>query len=70
MSNADWRAEVQRREAITTDRRNRANAKKARDSAALTAVAAAEQPERSAEQAEAARVGMMNPPGGHAPYVP
>ncbi|XP_073362479.1 uncharacterized protein [Aegilops tauschii subsp. strangulata] len=56
MSNADWRAEVQRREAVTTDRRNGANAKKARDSAArLAAAAAAEQAERSAEQAEAAR---------------
>ena len=29
MSNADWKAEVQRREAVTTDRRNRLNAKKA-----------------------------------------
>ena len=33
-------------------------------------VSVAEQAERSAEQAEAARVGMMNPPGGHAPYAP
>nr|XP_020174313.1 actin cytoskeleton-regulatory complex protein PAN1-like [Aegilops tauschii subsp. strangulata] len=70
MSNADWRAEVQRREAVTTDRRNRANAKKARDSAALAAAAAADQAERSAEQAEAARLGMMNPSGGHAQYAP
>jgi len=34
MSNAHWKAEVQRREAVTTDRRNRLNAKKARDRAA------------------------------------
>nr|XP_020181262.1 vegetative cell wall protein gp1-like [Aegilops tauschii subsp. strangulata] len=68
MSNADSRAEVQRREAVTIDRRNRANAKKARDSAALAA--AAYQAELSAEQAEAACVGMMNPPGGHAQYAP
>ncbi|XP_020193119.1 uncharacterized protein [Aegilops tauschii subsp. strangulata] len=70
MSNADWRVEVQRREAVTTDQRNRANAKKARDSAALTAAAVAEQAERSAEQAEAACAGMMNPPSGHGPYAP
>ncbi|XBH70195.1 hypothetical protein VPH35_097910 [Triticum aestivum] len=69
MSNTDWRAEVQRREAVTTDRRNRTNAKKARDRAALAATAVAEQAERSAEQAEAARAGMMNPPGGHGPYA-
>nr|XP_020168005.1 uncharacterized protein LOC109753517 [Aegilops tauschii subsp. strangulata] len=65
MSNADWRAEVQRREAVTADRRNRALAKKARDNAARAAAAATDQAE-----AEAARVGMMNPPGGHAQYAP
>ena len=68
MTNADWKAEVQRREAVTADRRNRA--KKARERAALAAMEEAEQAERSAEQAEAARVGMMNPPGGHGPHVP
>nr|XP_020151697.1 nascent polypeptide-associated complex subunit alpha, muscle-specific form-like [Aegilops tauschii subsp. strangulata] len=64
MSNAEWRAEVQRREAVTADRRNRAIAKKARDNAARAAAAAA-----SAE-AEATRAGMMNPPGSHAQYAP
>nr|XP_045088732.1 uncharacterized protein LOC123497030 [Aegilops tauschii subsp. strangulata] len=64
MSNAEWRAEVQRREAVTADRRNRAIAKKARDNAARAAAAAA-----SAE-AEATRAGMMNPPGSHALYAP
>ena len=62
MTNAEWRAEFQRREAVTTDRRNRAIAKKARDNTARAASAA------SADQAEAeaTRVGMMNPPGSHA----
>ena len=47
MSNADWKAEVQRREAVTTDRRNRLNAKKDWDVAAAA----------EAEQAEASRAG-------------
>nr|XP_045086279.1 uncharacterized protein LOC109751380 [Aegilops tauschii subsp. strangulata] len=64
MSNAEWRAEVQRWEAVTADRRNRAIAKKARDNAARTAADAA-----SAE-AEATRAGMMNLPGSHAQYAP
>ena len=55
VSNAEWRAEVQRREAVTTDRRNRLNAKKAKAAAAV-------------EQAEASRAGMMNPPG-HGPQA-
>ncbi|XBH66423.1 hypothetical protein VPH35_094931 [Triticum aestivum] len=65
MPNAEWRAEVQRREAVTADRRNRAIAKKARDNAARAAAAAADQAE-----AEASRAGMMNPPGSHAQYAP
>ncbi|XBI11489.1 hypothetical protein VPH35_138543 [Triticum aestivum] len=65
MTNAEWRAEVQRREAITADRRNRAIAKKARDNAARAAAASADQAE-----AEATRIGMMNPPGSHAQYAP
>ena len=67
MTNAEWRAEVQRREAVTADRQNRAIAKKARDNLARAAVAAA-----SADQAEAeaTRAGMMNPPGSHAQYAP
>ncbi|XP_020200798.1 uncharacterized protein [Aegilops tauschii subsp. strangulata] len=54
MSNAEWKADVERREAVIADKRNRA--KKAREKAA------------AAEQAEAARAAMMNPPGGH-PYA-
>ena len=67
MTNADWRVEVQRQEAVTVDRRNRALAKKARDNAAraTAGAAAADQAE-----AEASRAGMMNPPGNHAPYAP
>ncbi|XBI10874.1 hypothetical protein VPH35_138039 [Triticum aestivum] len=65
MTNAEWRAEVQRREAVTADRRNRAIAKKARDNAARAAAASADQAE-----AEATRAGMMNPPGSHAQYAP
>nr|XP_020150183.1 nascent polypeptide-associated complex subunit alpha, muscle-specific form-like [Aegilops tauschii subsp. strangulata] len=67
MTNAEWRAEVQRREAVTADRRNRAIAKKARDNVACATAAAA-----SADQAEAeaTRAGMMNPPGSHAQYAP
>nr|XP_020174565.1 uncharacterized protein LOC109760142 [Aegilops tauschii subsp. strangulata] len=67
MPNAEWRAEVQRREAVTADWWNRAIAKKARDNAARAAAAAA-----SADQAEAeaTRAGMMNPPGSHAQYAP
>ena len=66
MSNAEWRAEVQRREAVTADRRNRAIAKKAGDKAARPAAAA------SADQieAEAARAGVMKPPGSQAQYAP
>ena len=48
MSNADWRVEVQRREAVTADQRNRAIAKKARDNAARAAAAAADQAEAEA----------------------
>ena len=67
MSNAEWRAEVQRREAVTADRQNKAIAKKARDNAARAAAAAS-----SADQAEAeaTRAGMMNPLGSHAQYAP
>nr|XP_045089301.1 uncharacterized protein LOC109734644 [Aegilops tauschii subsp. strangulata] len=67
MPNAEWRAEVPRREAVTADRRNRAIAKKARDNAARATAAAA-----SADQAEAeaTRARMMNPPGSHAQYAP
>ena len=66
MSNVEWMAEVQRREAVTADRRNRAITKKARDNAACAAAAA------SADQteAEATRAGMMNPPESHAQYAP
>nr|XP_045086383.1 proline-rich protein 36-like [Aegilops tauschii subsp. strangulata] len=71
MTNADWRVEVQRREAITTDRRNRALAKKARDNAAHAAAgAAATAASADQAEAEATRAGMMNPPGNHAPYAP
>lgn len=59
MSNTDWKAEVQRREVVTIDRRNRLNAKKARDRAAAAAVAE-----------QASRAGMMNSPGGHGPHAP
>ncbi|XBH61666.1 hypothetical protein VPH35_116063 [Triticum aestivum] len=65
MTNVEWRAKVQRREAVTADRRNRAIAKKARDNAARAAAASADQAE-----AEATRVGMMNPPGNDAQYAP
>ena len=54
MTNTEWKADVERWEAITADRRNRA-----REKVAHAAAAAA------AEQAEAARAAMMNPPGGH-----
>ncbi|XP_020147238.1 uncharacterized protein [Aegilops tauschii subsp. strangulata] len=60
ITNAEWKADVEHREAVTVDRRNRA--KKAREKAAhAAAVAAAEH--AAAEQAEAARAAMMNPPG-------
>ncbi|KAE8795578.1 putative methionyl-tRNA synthetase [Hordeum vulgare] len=52
VSNAVWNADVQRREAVTTDRRNRLIAKKARD---MTAAAVA-------DQGEVPRAGMMDPP--------
>ena len=68
MTNADWRVEVQRREAVTADRWNRALAKKARDNAAHAAAAAAAASADQAE-AEATRAGMMNPPGSHAQYA-
>ena len=64
MTNAEWKADVERREAVTADRRNRA--KKAREKAAHAAAMATV--EHAAEQAEAARAAMMNPPGGH-PYA-
>ncbi|KAE8795043.1 putative methionyl-tRNA synthetase [Hordeum vulgare] len=53
VSNGEWRADVQRREAVTADRWNTLIAKKARDA---TTVAVA-------KQGEASRAGMMNPPG-------
>ena len=65
MSNAEWEADVERWEAVTADRRNRA--KKARERAAHAAAAAAA--EHAAEQAEAAHVGMMNPPSGHGTHA-
>ena len=64
MSNTEWKADVERREAVTADRRNRA--KKAREKAAHAAAAAAA--ERAAEQAEVAHAAMTNPPGVH-PYA-
>ena len=63
MSNADWKADVERREAVTA--RNRA--KKARERAAHAAAAAAT--EQATEQAEAACAVMMNPPRGHDSYA-
>ncbi|XBI53787.1 hypothetical protein VPH35_035951 [Triticum aestivum] len=65
MTNAEWRAEVQRREAVTADRRNRAIAKKARDNVARAAAASADQAE-----AEATRAGMRNPPSSHVQHAP
>ena len=53
--------EVQRCDAVTADRRNRAIAKKAQDNAARAAAAASS----SADHA-----GTMNPPGSHAQYAP
>lgn len=64
MTNAEWKADVERQEAVTADRRNRA--KKAREKAAYVAAAVAA--ERVAEQAEVARAAMANPPDGH-PYA-
>ena len=60
MSNAEWRVEVQRRDVVTADQRNRAIAKKARDKAALAA----------ASSSSIDHAGMMNPPGNHAQYAP
>nr|XP_020163102.1 uncharacterized protein LOC109748488 [Aegilops tauschii subsp. strangulata] len=60
MTNAEWKADVERREAVTANRHNRA--KKAREKAAHAAAAAAAE-HAAAEQAEAARAAMMNPPG-------
>jgi hypothetical protein len=56
VSKAEWRADVQRREAVTADRRNRLIAKRARDTAAAAA-------------AEASRAGMMNLPPDHCPQA-
>ncbi|KAE8767283.1 hypothetical protein D1007_61389 [Hordeum vulgare] len=59
VSDAEGRANVQRREAVTIDRRKRLNAKKIRDAeAAATGVSAA-----AVDQEEVSRAGMMNPPG-------
>ncbi|XP_048565776.1 uncharacterized protein LOC125545785 [Triticum urartu] len=61
MSSAEWRVEVQRRDAVTTDRRNRAIAKKARDNAARAA----------ASSSSVDHAGMMNPSAvSHAQYAP
>ncbi|KAE8816667.1 hypothetical protein D1007_05679 [Hordeum vulgare] len=57
-SDAELRAEVARRETVTTDRRRRLDAKKIRDVAAAATV----------DQEEASRGGMMNPPG-HNPHA-
>lgn len=65
MSNADWKAEVQRWDAVTIDRRNRANAKRAPDMVASAALAMVEH----VDQTETSRAGMMNLPGGQGPYV-
>ena len=48
VSDAEWKAEVQRRESVTTDRRRRLNAKKIKDAAAV-------------DEEEVSRAGMMNP---------
>ena len=48
LTNAQWKADVDRRAAVTTDRRNRLNTKKATDAVA--------------EQEEASRAGMVNLP--------
>ncbi|KAE8818648.1 putative methionyl-tRNA synthetase [Hordeum vulgare] len=50
ISDAEWKAEVQRRESVTTDRRRRLNAKKIKDAAAVN-------------EEEVSRAGMMNPRG-------
>ena len=60
LSNAEWRVEVQRRDAVTADRRNRAIAKKARDNAARAAASSS-----SVDQA-----GMNPPVVSHAQYAP
>ena len=61
MSSAEWRVKVQRRDKVTTDRRNRTIAKKARDNAARAATSSS-----SVDHA-----GMMNPPVvSHAQYAP
>ncbi|KAE8799104.1 putative methionyl-tRNA synthetase [Hordeum vulgare] len=56
VSDAEWRADVQRWEAVTIDRRRRFDAKRMMD-AAEAAVAAA------VDKEEASRAGMVNPPG-------
>ena len=60
LSNAEWRVEVQWREAVTADRRNRAIAKKARGNAARAAASSS-----SVDQA-----GMNSPVVSHAQYAP
>ncbi|KAE8767398.1 hypothetical protein D1007_61249 [Hordeum vulgare] len=52
---AEWRADVQHREAVTTDRRRSLDSKKIRDTVAAVAV----------HQEEVSHAGMMNPPGFH-----
>ncbi|KAE8808581.1 hypothetical protein D1007_14970 [Hordeum vulgare] len=56
VSDAKWKADVQRREAVTTDWRRRLDAEKIRDAEAAAAAA-------SVDQEEVSHEGMMNPPG-------
>ncbi|KAE8785680.1 putative methionyl-tRNA synthetase [Hordeum vulgare] len=58
VSDTGWRVDVQRREAVTTDRRRRLDAKRVRDATASATV----------DQEEASRAGMMNP-HGHKPQA-
>ncbi|KAE8771385.1 putative methionyl-tRNA synthetase [Hordeum vulgare] len=58
MSDAEWRADVQRREAVRTDRWRRLDAKRVSDAMASAAI----------DQGEASRAGMMNLPG-HRPQA-
>ncbi|KAE8774168.1 hypothetical protein D1007_53502 [Hordeum vulgare] len=53
VSDTEWRAHVQRREAVTTNWQRRVDAKKIRDAAATFAV----------NQEEVSHAGKMNPPG-------
>ncbi|KAE8774458.1 D-2-hydroxyglutarate dehydrogenase, mitochondrial [Hordeum vulgare] len=58
VSDAEWRADVQRPEAVTTDRQRGLDAKRINDTEATVAAAAA-----MVDQEEVSRAGMMNPPG-------